>query len=65
MVHFLNEIVNAYRYIQLLTATVMSWPYTGGDACCSPKYGLLAFALQWYPGFAPEDAFNIHGKLLL
>ncbi|CAO3613793.1 unnamed protein product [Mucor hiemalis] len=31
------------------------------NTCCSPKYGLLAFDMQWIVGYGPSDAFTIHG----
>ncbi|KAI9263269.1 ribonuclease T2-like protein [Phascolomyces articulosus] len=31
------------------------------DTCCSPKYGLVVLALQWVPGYGPDDEFTIHG----
>ncbi|KAG2195374.1 base non specific RNase Rh [Mucor mucedo] len=42
--------------------TTLSCHWTGSvDACCSPKYGLVVLALQWMPGFGPNDEFTIHG----
>ncbi|KAI8148143.1 ribonuclease T2-like protein, partial [Fennellomyces sp. T-0311] len=45
--------------------TVLSCHWNGEvDSCCSPKYGLVVLALQWVPGYGPDDEFTIHGKLL-
>ncbi|KAI8378988.1 ribonuclease T2 [Blakeslea trispora] len=41
---------------------VLSCHWSGTvDACCSPKYGLVVLALQWAPGYGPNDQFTIHG----
>ncbi|KAI9308900.1 ribonuclease T2-like protein [Cunninghamella echinulata] len=37
------------------------WNGVNVDACCSPKYGLVVFTLQWVPGYGPRDEFTIHG----
>ncbi|CAO3607476.1 unnamed protein product [Cunninghamella blakesleeana] len=37
------------------------WNGKNVDACCSPKYGLVVFTLQWVPGYGPRDEFTIHG----
>ncbi|KAK4518319.1 uncharacterized protein ATC70_001671 [Mucor velutinosus] len=43
-------------------ASVVSCHWSGAvDACCSPKYGLRVFALQWSPGWGPADEFTIRG----
>ena len=44
-------------------ASTLSCHWSGSvDACCSPKYGLVVLALQWSPGWGPNDEFTIHGK---
>ncbi|KAG2218033.1 hypothetical protein INT45_014309 [Circinella minor] len=37
------------------------WGNQQVDTCCSPKYGLVVLALQWVPGYGPDDEFTIHG----
>ena len=47
-------------------ASTISCHWSGPvDECCSPKYGLVVLALQWFPGWGPSDEFTIHGKLVL
>ncbi|ORZ22325.1 ribonuclease T2-like protein [Absidia repens] len=43
--------------------TILSCHWNGSnvDTCCSPKYGLVVFTLQWVPGYGPSDEFTIHG----
>ncbi|KAI8869217.1 ribonuclease T2, partial [Ramicandelaber brevisporus] len=31
------------------------------STCCSPKYGLVAFAVQWLPTMGPAKNWTIHG----
>ncbi|KAI9296297.1 ribonuclease T2 [Neoconidiobolus thromboides FSU 785] len=31
------------------------------DTCCTPYYGLVVLALQWFPTLGPKDEFTIHG----
>lgn len=48
-----------YYYV----ANLLSCPApTTADTCCTHKYGQVVLALQWMPGFGPNDEFTVHGK---
>lgn len=52
-----------YMNTKTTIANVLSCHWTNTvDSCCSPKYGLVVLALQWMPGFGPNDEFTVHGK---
>ncbi|KAI9227986.1 MAG: ribonuclease T2-like protein [Piptocephalis tieghemiana] len=31
------------------------------DGCCSPTYGIVVLAQQWYPALGPNSSFTLHG----
>ncbi|KAG2230830.1 hypothetical protein INT48_003983 [Thamnidium elegans] len=63
-----QKFINANQPTDLLTVpeycspSTLSCHWSGAvDSCCSPKYGLVVLALQWTPGYGPNDEFTIHG----